>query len=208
VQEILSGVHIWSEFSEKMGFSFNGYAVATERGTVAVDPPDPGDDSAWKRLDELAPFIGVYVTNRNHSRAAATFRDRYDAPVQIHRDDAEQAKVEADETLTGGESIADELRVVSVPGKSPGEIALLLPTRQALIVGDLVIGVPAGVLSTYPDEAIDDRDELLRSAEKLLDLEFDALLLCDGDPLPRGGKEKLKAFVYSHGSPTTKEESS
>jgi glyoxylase-like metal-dependent hydrolase (beta-lactamase superfamily II) len=205
VQEIISGVHIWSEFSEKKGFAFNGYAVATERGTVVIDPPDPGE-SGWVLFEELAPFEGVFVTNRNHSRSAAAFRDRYDIPVRLHRDDAEQAKVDADETLTGGESVGDDIRLVSVPGKSPGEIAFHLPARQALIVGDLVIGVPPGALSTYPNEAIDDRELLMRSAEKLLELEFDALLLCDGDPLPRRGKEKLQAFVYSQASTTTEEE--
>jgi glyoxylase-like metal-dependent hydrolase (beta-lactamase superfamily II) len=199
VQEILTGVHIWSELSNQKDIAFNGYAVATERGTIVIDPPDPGA-SGWEGLDGLGPIEGIYITNRNHSRAAASFRERYGAPIRIHRSDAERAKVEADETLTGNESVTDEVRIVSVPGKSPGEIAFHLTHRQALIVGDLVIGAAPGVLSTYPDEAIDDREQLLRSAEKLLQLDFDALLLCDGDPLPRRGKEKLQAFVQSHGS--------
>jgi glyoxylase-like metal-dependent hydrolase (beta-lactamase superfamily II) len=200
MQEILSGVRIWSELSEKKGFAFNGYAIPTERGTVVIDPPDPGEPG-WRRLDELAPYEGIFITNRNHSRAASAFRERYGIPVRIHRDDAPQAKVDADETLSGGESVGDDLRVVSVPGKSPGEIAFHLPTRQALVIGDLVIGVPSGVLSTYPDEAIEDREQLLRSAAGLLELEFDALLLCDGDPLPRRGKEKLREFVSSQTGP-------
>jgi glyoxylase-like metal-dependent hydrolase (beta-lactamase superfamily II) len=207
VQEIISSVHIWSEFSEKKGFSFNGYAVATQRGTVVVDPPDPGD-AGWELLDALAPFESVLVTNRNHSRSAGAFRDRYGIPVRIHRDDAAAAEVDADETLAGDESVGNDLRLVGVPGKSPGEIACHLPERQALIVGDLVIGVPPGVLSTYPDQAIDDRERLMRSAKQLLELEFDALLVCDGDPLPRRGKEKLRAFVYSQGSAKTQEEGS
>jgi glyoxylase-like metal-dependent hydrolase (beta-lactamase superfamily II) len=206
VQEILTGVHIWSELSNERGIAFNGYAVATEHGTVVIDPPDPGE-SGWALLDTLGPFEGVYITNRNHSRAAAAFRERYDAPVRIHRSDAEKARVTADETLAGDESVTDEVRIVSVPGKSPGEIAFHLRRKQALIVGDLVIGATPGVLSTYPDEAIDDREELLQSAEKLLDLEFDALLLCDGDPLLRHGKEKLQAFVYSHGKASNEEAS-
>lgn len=206
MQEILTGVHIWSELSHERGIAFNGYAVATEHGTVVIDPPDPGE-SGWALLDTLGPCEGVYITNRNHSRAAAAFRERYGVPVRIHRSDAEQARVTADETLAGDESVTDEVRIVSVPGKSPGEIAFHLPRKQALIVGDLVIGATPGVLSTYPDEAIDDREELLQSAEKLLDLEFDALLLCDGDPLLRHGKEKLQAFVYSHGKASNEEAS-
>ena len=46
---------------------------------------------------------------------------------------------------------------------------------------------------------IDDRAELLRSAARPLDYDFDALLLCDGQPLPSGGKDKLREFVASSG---------
>jgi glyoxylase-like metal-dependent hydrolase (beta-lactamase superfamily II) len=83
-----------------------------------------------------------------------------------------------------------------MPGKSPGEIAFHLPRSGALIVGDLVIGVPPGELSTYPDEVIDDKAELHRSAARLLDYDFDALLLCDGPP-PSGGKARLREFAAS-----------
>jgi hypothetical protein len=70
-----------------------------------------------------------------------------------------------------------------------------VPRSNALIVGDVVIGVPPGELSTYPEKVIDDMDELHRSAAKLLEYDFDALLLCDGEPILSGGKQKLREFV-------------
>ena len=85
--------------------------------------------------------------------------------------------------------------MIHVPGKSPGEIAFHLPHSNALIVGDVVIGVPAGELSTYPEKVIHDIDELHRSAARLLEYDFDALLLCDGESIPSGGKQKLEEFV-------------
>ena len=42
---------------------------------------------------------------------------------------------------------------------------------------------------------IEDRDELLESAARLIEYDFDALLLCDGEPLPSGGKALLREFV-------------
>jgi glyoxylase-like metal-dependent hydrolase (beta-lactamase superfamily II) len=194
VRQILSGIHTWSVFSEQKGFDFNGYAIETPAGTVVIDPPDPGRDG-WEALDALAPYEGVYVTNRNHSRSAAAFRERYGAPVRMHEDDAERAEVDVDETLSGDEILAEELTVVHAPGKSPGEIAFHVPARRAAVVGDLVIGVPPGELSTYPDEVIRDRAALQSSAAKLAELEFDALLLCDGHPLERGGRQKLREFL-------------
>ncbi len=194
MREIVQDVQSWSVFTPEKGYAFNGYAISTEDGTVLIDPPDPGEDG-WETLDLLAPFAGVWVTNRNHSRAAAAFRDRYGLTVWAHEADADRLEAGADERVAGHTTIAGDIEIVPVPGKSPGEIAFHVPRSGALIVGDLVIGVPPGELSTYPDEVIDDKAELHRSAARLLEYEFDALLLCDGEPLPTRGKDKLREFV-------------
>jgi glyoxylase-like metal-dependent hydrolase (beta-lactamase superfamily II) len=196
VREIVPNVQTWSVFVSDRGYPFNGFAVSTESGTVLIDPPEPVEDG-WDVIDLMEPFAGVWVTNRNHSRAAADFRERYGVTVWAHEADAGRLEAGADRTLAGAMTIAGVIEVVPVPGKSPGEVAFHLPRSAALIVGDLVIGVPPGGLSTYPDEVIDDRAELQRSAARLLDYDFDALLLCDGQPLPSGGKQKLREFVES-----------
>lgn len=194
LNQLTNGVWSWSAFSQEKGYFFNGYAVSTGEGPVLIDPPDPGGEG-WAALDALAPFQGVWITNRNHSRAAAAFRRRYGTLVWAHDQDAERLEAGADRTLREEAPVQGEIQVVHVPGKSPGEVAFHLPHRGALIVGDLVIGVPAGELSTYPDEVIDDKPQLYRSVRKLLGYDFDALLLCDGEPLPSGGKEKLRHFL-------------
>jgi glyoxylase-like metal-dependent hydrolase (beta-lactamase superfamily II) len=198
VKAIVRDVQTWSAFSDQKGYAFNGYAVSTEEGTVLIDPPDPGEEG-WLTVDLLEPFAGVWLTNRNHSRAAAAFRDRYGLTVWAHEADADRLEAGADRTVTGGTTIVGDIEIVPVPGKSPGEIAFHLAHSGALVVGDLVIGVPSGELSTYPDEVIDDMAELQRSAARLLDYDFDALLLCDGQPLPTGGKDKLREFVERSG---------
>ena len=176
------------------GYAFNGFAIATESGTLLIDPPEPVDDG-WGAIDLLEPFAGVWITNRNHSRAAAAFRERYGITVWVHEADADRLEAGADATVRGGELLAGDVEIVHVPGKSPGEIAFHLPRSRARLVGDVVIGVPPGQLSTYPDEVIDDMPELHRSAARLLEYDFEALLLCDGESLPDGGKEKLREFV-------------
>jgi glyoxylase-like metal-dependent hydrolase (beta-lactamase superfamily II) len=194
MREIVPEVQIWSVFAPDKDYAFNGYAVSTEEGTVLIDPPEPAEDG-WDAVDLLQPFAGVWITNRNHSRAAAAFRERYGVRVWAHEADAEHLEVHSDRTLLGDERLPGDIGLIHVPGKSPGEIAFHLPRSRALVVGDLVIGVPPGKLSTYPDEVIDDREELHRSAARLLEYDFDALLLCDGEPFPSGGKEKLREFV-------------
>jgi glyoxylase-like metal-dependent hydrolase (beta-lactamase superfamily II) len=194
MREIVPDVQIWSVFAPEKGYAFNGYAVNTEHGTILIDPPEPSEDG-WEAIDLLQPFAGVWITNRNHSRAAADFRERYGLSVWAHQADAKQLDAGADGTVRGDERLPGDVQLVHVPGKSPGEIAFHVPRSHALVVGDVVIGVPAGELSTYPDKVIDDREELIRSAARLLEYDFDALLLCDGEPLASGGKRKLHEFV-------------
>lgn len=194
MNEILPGVHTWSVFSDEKGYSFNGYAVETPEGTVLIDPPE-SEDLSWSELDRLKPYNSVFITNRNHSRQGERLAKRYDAPLKIHELDSEEAEASADEIVVGTELIGDEIELIHLPGKSPGEIGFYLANRKAVIVGDVVIGVPDGELSTYPDEVVNDREELLRSAQKLLQYDFDSLLLCDGKSFVSGGKAKLEEFV-------------
>ena len=194
MKEIVPDVQTWSVFMPEKGYAFNGYAVATEEGTLLIDPPEPAEDG-WGAVDLLEPFAGVWITNRNHSRAAATFRERYGVSVWAHEADADQLEAGVDGTVRGDERLPGDVQIVHVPGKSPGEVAFHLPRSRALVVGDFVIGVPAGALATYPDKGIDDMEQLHRSAARLLDYDFEALLLCDGEPLPSGGRQKLQEFV-------------
>jgi glyoxylase-like metal-dependent hydrolase (beta-lactamase superfamily II) len=194
MREVVPDVQMWSVPAPDRGYDFNGFAVATEHGTVVIDPPEPVAEG-WGAIDLLEPFAGVWITNRNHSRAAAAFRERYGTTVYVHEADADKLEAGADQTVRGDERLPGDIQLIHVPGKSPGEIAFHLPRCGALIVGDVVIGVPAGELSTYPEKVIDDMEELHRSAARLLDYDFDALLLCDGEPLPSGGKQKLQGFL-------------
>jgi glyoxylase-like metal-dependent hydrolase (beta-lactamase superfamily II) len=198
MREVVPDVQMWSVPVPDRGYDFNGFAVATEDGTVLVDPPEPVEDG-WGAIDMLAPFAGLWITNRNHSRAAAAFRERYGLKVAVHEADADRLEAGADVTVHGDERLPGDIRLIHVPGKSPGEIAFHVPRARALIVGDVVIGDPPGELSTYPEKVIDDMEELHRSAAKLLEYDFDALLLCDGEPILSGGKQKLREFVAGAG---------
>jgi hypothetical protein len=201
MREIVPDVQMWSVPVPDKGYDFNGFAVNTEDGTVLIDPPEPVREG-WGAIDMLAPFAGLWITNRNHSRAAATFRERYGLNVFAHEADAERVEAGADQTVRGDERLPGDIQLIHVPGKSPGEIAFHVPRSNALIVGDVVIGVPPGELSTYPEKVIDDMEELHRSAAKLLEYDFDALLLCDGEPITAGGKQKLQEFVLNSRSPS------
>lgn len=195
MQEILSDVFTWPWYSESHGYNFNGHLIRHAEGNLCIDPVEPGEEG----LDEIA-HLGVtriLLTNRNHSRAANKVRERTGARIAIHPDDAAHARDQGtllDDALAVGTTVGP-LVVVGAPGKSPGEVALHWSARRLLIVGDAVIGNPPGCCGLLREHVMDDPHRLRQSVRRLLDLDFDTLLVGDGQPILEGAKARLEELV-------------
>jgi len=85
--------------------------------------------------------------------------------------------------------------IVGVPGKSPGEVALHDPLRKLLIVGDAVLGNPPGRLSLLSERGMDDPPRLRVSLRRLLELEFNTVLVGDGVSIREDAHERLRDLV-------------
>ncbi len=190
---LLDGVYMWSWLSPEKGFNFNGHLLKAPHGVVMVDPPAlAADDLAFMEAASLKPDA-LLITNRNHLRAREDVLARWKIPVILHVAQVEQAGVHCDWEVEDGDDLYG-LKVVHVPGKSPGEIALFWPERRVLLVGDALIA-PYGKIKTVPEEKMDDPALLKRSLASLKALDFDVLLVGDGDPVLSGAKVAAAAFL-------------
>ncbi len=205
MREILSGIFTWGSTYADRPWDLNGYAFGLEGGAVLVDPPAP-EERDWPRFDALGPISKIVLTNRDHVRDAEWFRARYGARLVAGAEEVAQfAPLAIDERVREGDMIAGALRVIDLPGKSPGEIGLYLdPAHHAaarerggiVLLGDAIIGHPPGELGFIPEHKLDSPAQLRRSLLKLVDYEFEVLLLCDGHAVLSGGKKKvLKLMV-------------
>jgi glyoxylase-like metal-dependent hydrolase (beta-lactamase superfamily II) len=204
MREILPGIFTWGSTYADRPWDLNGYAITFDECTVLVDPPGPGEDD-WRSFDAMKPIVKIILTNRDHVRDAKLFGTRYRARFVACADEVTQlAPIAIDEAVREGDLIAGALRVIHLPGKSAGEIGLYFdPAYHAvsremggiLLLGDAIIGNPPGALSLIPEAKLDDPSKLRRSLPKLLDYDFDVLLLCDGQPVLRGGKLKVAEFL-------------
>ena len=195
MNEIVPDVFTWAWFSEPHGYNFNGHLVRHPAGNLCIDPVPPGD-ADLAEIERMG-VATILLTNRNHSRAANVVRTRTNAKTLIHPDDAVHARnqgAEIDGDLGVGAQIGP-LAIVAVPGKSPGEVALHWPERALLIVGDAVIGNPPGHCGLLRDKVMDDPARLRQSVRKLLDLEFDTLLVGDGASIVHEANLRLKELV-------------
>ncbi len=209
MREILPGIFTWGSTYTDRPWDLNGYAIALEQCTVLVDPPAPGEDD-WPIFNVMKPITKIVLTNRDHIRDAELFRTRFGAHVVAGADEVTQlASLGVDEAVSEGELIAGALQVIHLPGKSAGEIGLYFsPAHHArsremggiLLLGDAIIGNPPGALSLIPEPKLDNSSKLKRSLRKLLDYDFDVLLLCDGQSVVTGGKRKVVEFLKTLGT--------
>jgi len=164
---------------------------------VVVDPVPAGEGG----LDEIARagVACIVLTNRNHSRAANAVRLCTGARTLMHPADAGYARGQGthiDGELQVGTRVGP-FDIVAAAGKSPGEVALHWPQRRLLLVGDAVIGNPPGSCGLLREKVMDDPAALRLSVRKLLDLDFDALLVGDGTPILTDAKARLTELVAS-----------
>jgi glyoxylase-like metal-dependent hydrolase (beta-lactamase superfamily II) len=204
MREILPGIFTWGSTYADRPWDLNGYAIKLGAETILVDPPAL-EKRNWPKLDALKPITKIVLTNRDHVRDAELFRARYGARLVASREEVAQlAPLAIEENVREGDLIARVLRVIHLPGKSPGEIGLHLESTHhalareiggILLLGDAIIGHPPGALGLIPEHKLDNRAQLQRSLCKLLDYDFEVLLLCDGHPVLTGGKQKVAEFL-------------
>jgi glyoxylase-like metal-dependent hydrolase (beta-lactamase superfamily II) len=105
--------------------------------------------------------------------------------------------VEADMGLDQGDIIGacGGIEIISVPGHSDGNLVFYLREEKAMIVGDTIFGDDDGNLYTPPAKYSNDADMAAREIKKLLDYDFDKLLLAHGKSALTGGKKKVEELI-------------
>ena len=193
---------MWSAWQPDRGMAFNSYLFECDGGCVAVDPL-PLDDSSLEQVDRLGGVREIVLTNRDHARSAVALRDRFGARVLASEAEAPLFDVPIDATFAPGAQVFPGAFAVALPfGKTPGEVALHLPKAKAAVVGDALIGSPAGAVSLLPGEKLEDAGKFALSLRRLWALQLETLLLCDGQPIFSNGDAAIGTLLLARGGPS------
>ena len=197
MDKILKDVYTWSVFSEEKKLNFNGYFVPTQHalfGNVVIDPP-PVSDFDLAQMESLGSVQHIFITNRNHIRWSCELREKFNAEIRMNSADAQSEDMISDHNFGDGDMLAGFLKAVVIPdNKSPGETALYWEEKKILFLGDALIGKPPGDVSLLPPEKYADIEKVRKGIQVLDDLNFDSLLMGDGDPIVTGGKKAIERF--------------
>ena len=193
---ILPRISGWSWFSEEKQLNFNGHLLAVGEHRILVDPPPmSASDLASLRHGGVPDYI--ILTNRDHAREAAHFREEFHCQVMAPELDAEDMPLPIDKSFKDGELLPGGIWVIQLSHqKSPGESALFLQQgKGVLIVGDAVIGHPQGSLRLLPPEKYENPDQARDGLRRLLKYTFESLLVGDGTSILMGAKPVLEQIL-------------
>jgi hypothetical protein len=198
MREIGPGVHHWKARHPRIQVEVSSYYV--EPAATLVDPLEPSEGVEW--FESRTKPERVVLTNRHHYRDSDRFAEAFGCPVLcnergLHEFD-EGREVEG---FAFGDAVAEGITALEVGVLCPEETALHIEVGDGFVsLADSLtnyeeLGFVSDHLLGDDPEAI--KSGLLDSFGRLVDLDFDGLLLAHGDPIVPGGKRALRRFVES-----------
>lgn len=178
-----------------------------EGKTTLIDTAfeDDGPELVEAIRDEFGDIDRVIITHGDHGHHGGlghvmdAFEPEFAAAAneeKLH----EAIEYEPDVSFQDGDILDGNIRVIQVPGHTPGTSALLLEDRSILISGDALdgadrAGLPAGYLLPPPALFNDDHEAAELNLYDLLQYDFDTLLVFHGSHVFEAPKQKLDDFL-------------
>ncbi len=195
MQEISPGVWHWSARHKLIGVDVSSYYLESER--VALDPMLPDEGLAW--FEQHGRPEHVLLTNRHHDRHAWDLREAFGCTVHCIRNGLHELEGRGPvEPFDFGDELPGGAIAYEVGAICPDETALHIPAHTALACADGVVHYGHS-LGFVPERFMDDPEDTKRALReayaRLLDLDFETLLLAHGTPVVGGAKDALRAFA-------------
>jgi glyoxylase-like metal-dependent hydrolase (beta-lactamase superfamily II) len=192
IDEVVAGVWTWSIEDDRIGgFTSTSYAIASDEGTVLIDPL-PLAEYAFADLGEIG---AICLTTSNHQRSS--WRLRRELAVEVHAPAlSKEIEEEPDGRYSEGDTLPGGLQTIFTPGAGTTQHTFLLDRAGGIaFVPDPLLVMPDGRLAVVPAEFAHDVEEARRSAQKLLDFRFTILCVAHGGAVTDGVKDKIRAAL-------------
>ena len=199
--KLLDDIYTWSVYSEEKKLNFNGWFIqnnVNSDGNVLIDPPEP-NKKGLEKMQKMGGVQHLLITNQHHIRQASKIQEKFNPKLYINHLDASKIEIPIKSKYNDGDLLVGFLKAVLVTHqKTPGETALFWEDRKILFVGDVLIGDPPGKLRMLPESVYADAQLAREGIKILMDLDYDILLVGDGDSILSGAKTAVAEFVNSN----------
>jgi len=202
--EILEG--LWAvRQSPADGLELEGYILDCGEDLVLVDAGfTPQDVDIYQRElrsmgREWADIDVILITHAHgdHIGNLPLIKKKTGAEVMAGSGDVDRIKertaVDVDRRLIHGDviDVCGGIETIGVPGHSEGNLSFYLRRHRTIIAGDSIFGDLEGNLYAPPEKYCQDAEMAARGMRRLLDYDFDVLLLSHGRNLMSGAKDEV-----------------
>lgn len=192
LEEPFPGVFRWAAFSPAHKVELASHAVRLE-GRLFIFDPIPLCGEGVRALLATAPVAALVLTNENHARAAAAWRDLAGAPLWAAPDAAvalpEVRRLPLAAGAWGGWRLHD------LAGGAGGEVALRSPALDLVVAGDALVNLPGRGLEILPAKYCRDRSALRAALRRMTDEPFGRLVMAHGGPLVADAAARVRALA-------------
>jgi glyoxylase-like metal-dependent hydrolase (beta-lactamase superfamily II) len=220
--EIINGIH------QVEGVNGSVYLIVKGDKLTLIDTGFIGSEGKIeKAIEELgfkpSAISTIILTHYHidHTGNAKKLKEKTGAKVAVHEADADfithkkspprpkgllsraigvvkAAPVEPDIILKDGDMI-EGLKVIHVPGHTPGSIALFDSQRKAMFVGDALFYAKGQIAGPRENFSYDSK-LAKESIGKIAAYDFEVMLAGHEDPLTSGASKRVKRFVETQKS--------
>lgn len=202
--EILEGLRAVKQ-SPADGLDLEGYIIDCGEDLVLVDTGFTPQDveiyenelramgRKWSDID----IILITHSHGDHIANLTIIKRKTGAEVMAGSGDADRIKertgVDVGRRLLHGDVVdaCGGIEAIGVPGHSEGNLSFYLRRNKAVIAGDTIFGDLEGNLHAPPEKYSQDAEMAARGVRRLLEYDFDVLLISHGKNLMSDAKRKV-----------------
>ena len=190
-QAVTGDVFYWQAYEPAVKCDLSCCALRVGGRLVFVDPIPLAEEALAELTAEAAPAL-IVLTNGNHARAAAAYRERFGVPIASALEGMEEFV--PDQVLADGDTLLGALTVIALPGAGAGEIALHGP-GGIVCIGDALIHIEPLGFAVLPEKYCGDVKLLRASLRKLLRFDFGVLTFAHGLPIVTDARGRLESLI-------------
>lgn len=188
-QQVGGDLFFWQAYEPAVKCDLSSCALEVGGRLIFVDPI-PLAKAAFAELTAVASPALIVLTNGNHARAAAEYRERLQIPIAAHAGAVADLGLVPDQLIAAGDRLLDALTVIALPGAGPGEIALQ-SASGIVCIGDALINLEPDGLALLPDKYCADAKLMRASLRKHLPRDARVLTFAHGVPLVTAVRTRL-----------------
>ena len=204
--EVLKGVHSIN-LSELGGLGLECWLLNCSEGLILIDTGMR--DLSIERIEAELKSINknwsdinlILITHKHgdHTANLSKVKELTEAPIMAHEGDAADISDAQGVEVTSLEHkqvlpYCGGIEIINIPGHSDGNVSYYLQSKKIIIAGDTVFGDEEGTLDSPPERYCKDAEMARSELSRLLENDFDAIMLSHGKNVMSGAKSKIIAL--------------